>query len=68
MIIIARDMLTAQGFTLSAEERAELIARADKVRRIISAAEGYACTDRQSMNVPVHTPEGASIGYMTYWF
>jgi hypothetical protein len=66
MIIIARDMYAAQGFTLTADERAELTARADKVRGIISAVEGHACTDRQAINVPVQTASGESIGYLTY--
>ena len=68
MIIIARDMYAAQGFTLSTQERAELTARANKVRGIISAVEGYACTDRQAINLRVETPEGAHIGYLTYRF
>jgi len=67
MIITARDMLTAQGVELSADQRAELAARADKCRRIITAATGYVCTDKQSFNIPVNTPEGAYIGYLTYW-
>lgn len=67
MIIIARDMLTAQGFELDPAERAELAARANRCRRIITAATGYVCTDKQVMNIPVQTPEGAHIGLMTYW-
>lgn len=66
MIVIARDMYAAQGFVLSAQERAELTARADKVRRIMSAVEGYAVNDKQDMNVRVETPDGAHIGYLTY--
>lgn len=67
MIITARDMLTAQGAELTAEQRAELVERANKCRRIITAHTGYVCTDKQSMTIPVNTPEGAYIGYMTYW-
>lgn len=67
MIITARDMLTAQGAELTAEQRAELVNRADKCRRIITAATGYVCTNKQSMTIPVNTPEGTYIGYMTYW-
>lgn len=67
MIIIARDMLTAQGVELTAEQCAELVDRANKCRRIITAATGYVCTDKQLFNIPVNTPEGAYIGYMTYW-
>lgn len=67
MIIIARDMLTAQGAQLTADQRAELVGRANKCRRIITAHSGYVCTDKQSMTIPVNTPEGAYIGYMTYW-
>lgn len=67
MIITARDMLTAQSVELNEEQRAELTARANKCRRIITAATGYVCTDKQSLTIPVNTPEGAYIGYMTYW-
>jgi hypothetical protein len=67
MTIIARDMLTAQGAELTAENRAELVARAEKCRRIITAATGYVCTDKQSFNIPVNTPQGEYIGYLTYW-
>jgi hypothetical protein len=67
MVIIARDMLTSQAVELTADQRAELVARADKCRRIITAATGYVCTDKQSMTIPVNTPEGAYIGYITYW-
>lgn len=67
MIITARDMLTAQGFEMNSAERAELVARADKCRRIVTAATGYVCTDKQVFNIPVNTSEGAYIGYLTYW-
>jgi hypothetical protein len=65
--ITARDMLTAQAAQLTAEERAELVERCERQRRIITAATGYVCTDKQSILVNVHTAEGARIGYLTYW-
>lgn len=65
--VTARDMLTAQGVEITAEQRAELTERCDRQRRIITAASGYVCTDKQSMLVNVYTPEGARIGYLTYW-
>jgi hypothetical protein len=69
MMIIARDMYAAQGFTLSAEERAELVGRANRIRGILSAAEGNAVTDKQVINVPVReTSAGPTIGYLTYRF
>lgn len=68
MTITAQDMLTAQSVELTDDQRAELVERANKCRRIITAATGYVCTDKQSINIPVNTPEGAYIGYMTYWF
>lgn len=68
MRITAHDMLTAQGAELTAEQRTELVDRANKCRRIITAATGYVCTDKQSMLINVYTPDGARIGYLTYWF
>jgi IMP dehydrogenase/GMP reductase len=59
--IFAKSMLTADG-TLTAEQRAELTARADKVRVILGE------TAKQTINVPVfdcYAPD-VKIGYMTY--
>lgn len=67
MQIIAQDMLTAQGVDLTSEQRAELVERTDRMRRIITAETGYVCTDRQRLNIPVNTPDGAYIGYLTFW-
>jgi len=65
--VIAHDMLTAQAVELTTEQRAELVKRCDRQRRFATAASGYVCIDKQSMQVNVYTPEGARIGYLTYW-
>ena len=65
--VIARDMLTAQGVELDTEQRAELVERCDRQRRIITAASGYVCIDKQSIQVNVYTPERHRVGYLTYW-
>lgn len=67
--IFARNMLTAQGVKLTDEQRAQLTARADRVRAIMTAYEGTLVTDRQVFNLPVVDPStGANIGLMTFWF
>jgi hypothetical protein len=59
--IYARDMLTAQG-DLTAEQRASLVAKANRFREITGT------TGKTTMNVPVrdvYEPH-ALIGYMGY--
>lgn len=59
--IYAKDMLYAQGFKLSDEQRAELKAGADRFRNLTGE------TDLTAMNVPVRDIYTESvIGYLTY--
>jgi hypothetical protein len=59
--VYAPSMLHAQGFELSAEERASLVAKADRFREIAGT------TAKTTINVPVKDPatEGL-IGYLQY--
>lgn len=60
--LYARDMLTAQSIVLTAAQRADLKAKADRFREITGT------TDRTHMNVPVYdtyAPE-VQIGQITY--
>lgn len=65
--VTAPTMLAAQGVELAPEQRAELVERCDRMRRIITAATGYVCTDKQSILVNVYDLAGCRIGYLTYW-
>lgn len=59
--IYARDMLTAQGVTLSAEDRAHLKAKADKFRMITGT------TAKTNIGVPVRDVySNALIGRLDY--
>lgn len=66
--IYARDMLTSQAVTITGEHRADLVNRANRIRQIISAAQGFLCTDKQTMNVPVVDAYDRCtvIGYLTF--
>lgn len=59
--IIAKDMYAAQGYRLTADDRADLQACADKIRAITGE------TGPQMINVPVRDIYGGVIiGYMGY--
>lgn len=58
--VTARDMYAAQGFKLDAENRAILVAKADRYREI----EGE--TGPTEIRVPVVDFHGAEIGKLTY--
>lgn len=57
----ATNMIYAQGFQLTAADRAALVAKADRFREI-TGSEG-----RTAMNVPVrHPATEETIGHLTY--
>lgn len=60
--IFARDMLTAQAFTLTAAQRADLVARADRFRQISGT------TAKTSITVPVYDvyAQAHQIGTLTF--
>lgn len=62
LTIYAMNMIYAQGVKLTAEQRAELSARADRYRAILGTDE------KQSFQVPVRYAREPHelLGYMTY--
>jgi hypothetical protein len=60
--IYAPSMLVAQSVQLTAEQRAGLVARADRIREITGE------TGRQTLNVPVHDVHQPTVilGHMAY--
>lgn len=58
--VTARDMYAAQGFKLDAENRAILVAKADRYRAITGE------TGPTDINVPVIDLHGALIGHLRY--
>lgn len=61
--IFAPSVLVAQGYVLTAADRAELVARANLVREITGS------TAKTNINVPVcDVYTHAKIGYLTYHF
>lgn len=60
--VYAQDMLHAQGYQLTAEHRAELVAKADRLREILGE------TGKQEISVPVRDiyQNTVLIGWLTY--
>jgi hypothetical protein len=58
--VTARDMYAAQGFKLDAENRAILVAKADRYRSITGE------TGKTDIHVPVVDFHGAKIGELIY--
>ena len=58
--VYAQNMIAAQSFQLSAAERAELVAKADRFREITGT------TAKTAINVPVRDRNEALIGYLAY--
>ena len=66
--VYARDMYAAQGFELTADQRAALVRRAKLFRQIITVNGGTAPAE-VTINVPVRDPQTyALIGQLTYRF
>jgi len=58
--ITAQSMIYAQGFKLDAENRATLVAKADRYRALTGE------TGPTDINVPVRDSSGALIGHLKY--